>query len=92
MLAGYEELAKTFEPIRNGETKRLRTFHLPDLTEYDRLWSDTGAKCDSYGAPCVEVEPKLSSTKGRTKLNLPYQIDSDRHSLAVLNSLVRFGT
>ena len=35
MLAGYEELAKTFEPIRKGETKRLRTFHLPDLTEYD---------------------------------------------------------
>ena len=92
MLAGYEELAKTFEPVRNGETKRRRTFHLPDLTEYDWLWSDTGAKCDSYGAPCVEVEPMLSSTKGRTKLNLPYQIDSDRHSLAVLNSLVRFGT
>ena len=35
MLAGYEELAKTFEPVRNGETKRRRTFHLPDLTEYD---------------------------------------------------------
>ena len=39
---------------------RRRTFHVPNLTEYVRLWSDTGARSDSDDAPCVE--PKLSST------------------------------
>ena len=64
-------------------------------------WSDTGATSYSDGAPCVN--PTLSSTKVqqtlgnltlfRTKLKLPYQIDSDRRrSFAVLNSSVRLRT
>ena len=65
------------ESIR-GFTKawfRRRTFHVPNLTEKVRLWSDTGATSDSDGVPCVE--PKLSSTKVRQTLSnltlLPHQ-------------------
>ena len=54
---------------------RRRTFHVPNLTEQVRLWSDTGATSDSDGVPCVE--PKLSSTKIRQTLSnltlLPHQ-------------------
>ena len=54
---------------------RRRTFHVPNLTEQVRLWSDTSATSDSDGVPCVE--PKLSSTKVRQTLSnltlLPYQ-------------------
>ena len=38
---------------------RRRTFHVPNLIEQVRLWSDSGATSDSDGATCVE--PKLSS-------------------------------
>ena len=47
---------------------RRRTFHVPNLTEYVRLWSDTGATSDSDGVPYVE--PKLSSTKVRQTLSI----------------------
>ena len=54
---------------------RRRTFHVPNLTEQVRLWSDTGATSDSDGVPCVE--PKLRSTKIRQSLSnltlLPHQ-------------------
>ena len=54
---------------------RRRTFHVPNLIEQVRLWSDSGATSDSDGAPCVE--PKLSSTKVRQTLSnltlLPHQ-------------------
>ena len=65
---------------------RRRTFHVPNLTELVRLWSDTGATSDSDGVPCVEL--KLSSTNVRQTLSnltpLPYQIDSDAALLPFL--------
>ena len=62
--------------------------------------SDTGARSDSDGVPCVE--PRLSSTKVRQTLSnltlFPHQTKTAvpnwfrRRSFAVLNSSVRFGT
>ena len=46
---------------------RRRTFHVPNLTEEVRLWSDTGATSDSDGVPCDKR--KLSSTKVRQTLS-----------------------
>ena len=78
---------------------RRGIFHVPNLIEEVRLWSDAGASSDSDGAPCVE--PKLTSTKVRQTLsNFTLLADQTktavpngfrRRSFALLNSSVRFG-
>ena len=61
--------SSTLTPKTGKAWFRRRTFHVLNLTEEVRLWSDTGATSDSEGVPCVE--PKLSSTNVRqTQSNL----------------------